>query len=293
MTAENKTKETEIRNQDILYNGLSYIKNQRNYLVINAIIPIYCIIVQAFNLFFTFSFILRVEEIVPEIRKPRTTLFLVDALTPSLLLLLFSIFAITNFIFLLHWRKKVHQYDNQQQDASREKNNITLTQLFYETIDIMEKLKKIFFVINVLFVFYLQWFFRFFLSEILRRIVTPPTGLHSFHSVGMSWLNLILQLLLLIYLMLNWRHFYRWNKKLTKLKDFEREIYQELDLEDGLLLVYGDHLDLEEAKLLLLSKKLNLVMKHVRILDNEDFELRFAKFLKQMTSDSLYLEEDK
>ncbi len=40
---------------------------------------------------------------------------------------------------------------------------------------------------------------------------------------------------------MNWIHFINWNKKLKRLKDFEKQIYEELDLDTELLLIYGDH----------------------------------------------------
>ena len=277
MSGETKTKEKKIENNDILFGGLYYIKNQRNYLLINAIIPAYCFIVQTINLIFTFMFILRIEELLqrieeifPQRRIQKTPFFLIDALTPSLLFFVFIIFSIINFIFLVRWRKKVHQYENQQQDASLSEDNVTLTQLFYDIIEIMEKLKKIFIVLNVFFVFYIQWFFRFFLNELLFRKIPSSTGLIPFRSVFMPWLNLILQLLLLIYLVMNWRHFLRWNKKLTKLKDYEKQIYRELDLDNGILIVYGDSSELDEVSTLITRKGLKSRTVPAEIID--DFE---------------------
>jgi len=43
-------------------------------------------------------------------------------------------------------------------------------------------------------------------------------------------LNIICQVGLILYLIFEWRHFYRWNKKLKKLKEFEKKIYKELDI---------------------------------------------------------------
>ena len=57
----------------------------------------------------------------------------------------------------------------------------------------------------------------------------------------MPWLNLIQLLLLFLYLIMNWIYFINWNKKLKRLKDFEKQIYEELDLDTELLLIYGDH----------------------------------------------------
>lgn len=262
--------------------GLSYIKNQRNYLILNAIIPFYCIIVQFVNLLFTFLFILRVDELLPEFGRPRTPLFLIDGLTPSFLLLVFSIFAITNFIFLMRWRKKVNEYEGQQNEIDPLERNVSLTQLFYEIIDIMETLKKIFIGLNLIFAFYLQWFFRFFLIE-FRRVTFQPQSPDLFRSSIMPWLNLSLLLLLLIYLAFNWRHFLKWNRKLSRLKDFEQQVYNELDLEGkGVLLVFGDSEDLEETRSILMQKK-ELSVKYIQVEDKAGLERKLNKVLKEST----------
>jgi hypothetical protein len=184
--------------------------------------------------------------------------------------------------FLLRWRKKVYQYENQQQNPSLVEGNVTLTHLFYDIIDIMEKLKKVFIVLSVFFVFYLQWFFRFFINQIdvVLWEGLPSLDLDSFSSI-MPWLNVILQVLLIIYLFMNWRHIIRWNRKLTKLKALEQQIYRKLDLEGGLLLVYGNEQDLEEVKQLLLSQKQKFTMKSAHILDNEEFEKRLGDIVKE------------
>ncbi|MFW9906080.1 MAG: hypothetical protein ACFFFH_17285 [Candidatus Thorarchaeota archaeon] len=278
----NKVNGSRANNNEVLLGGLTYIKNQRTYLMINAIVPIYCIIVQAMNLIFTFSFILRVEEIPDEFRRPRTPFFLLDALTPSLLFIVFIISSVINLYFLLRWRKSIYQYEIQQQIPSPSKGNITLTQLFYNIIDIMENLKRIFIVLNVLFLFYLQWFFRFFSNQLYWNGggKAPPSGLVPVESVIMPWLNVIFQILLLIYIFMNWRHFIRWNKKLAKLKNLERQIYKELELESELLLIYGDEQDLKEVKQLLDSQKQKFRFKSATILDNEEFKQRFRDIIK-------------
>jgi hypothetical protein len=108
----------------------------------------------------------------------------------------------------------------------------------------------------------------------------PSSELISFRSI-MPWLNVILQVLLIIYLFINWRHFIRWNKKLTKLKDLERQIYKELDLDSELLLVYGDQQDLEEVKQLIHSQEQKFTIKSAHILDNEEFKQRFHDIIKE------------
>ncbi|MHA2226123.1 MAG: hypothetical protein ACXAC8_13010 [Candidatus Hodarchaeales archaeon] len=250
-------------------------------MILNALIPIYCIVVQLANLIFTLMYILRIDELLSKFGKNRTPVFFIDFIdlfTPSFLLLVFTIFTFTNFIFLLRWRKKVHEYEEHYQDPDVDKGKVTLTQLFYDIINIMEKLRIIFYGLNVMFVFYLQWFFRFFLNE-LPRVILRPVKPSLLLSNIMPWLNLSLLLLLLIYLAYNWRHFLKWNKKLIKLKDFEKQIYQELDLDGkGILLVYGDLEDLEKAQDLLEEKK-EISVKYLQLEDKNQFESKLNELV--------------
>ena len=66
-----------------------------------------------------------------------------------------------------------------------------------------------------------------------------------------------------------------------KLKDLERQIYHELDLDDGLLLVYGDQEDLKTTRDLLLSQKQDFKMKFFAVEDKEKFEEKFREILKE------------
>jgi hypothetical protein len=78
---------------------------------------------------------------------------------------------------------------------------------------------------------------------------------------------------------MNWRHFRHWNKKLNKLKDFEKKIYKELDMEDKILLIHGTDEALEEIKGVLKTKNKDLGLKYVSISDKEEFEKRFDEVM--------------
>ncbi len=260
--------------------GLNYIKNQRNYLILSAIVPLVCFLIQIINLYITFIFF--INRVPPETgpsRWPGNPFLIIDISTP-IVILLFSLLALVHFIYLFSWRRKVSLYEQHKKksiDIEHEDEisdiHVTLTQLFYDIIDNMETIKKIFIALNVVVIFYLQWFFRFFLFE-LMRIVSPRMELNLFRNI-MPWLNLFLQFLLIFYLIMNWKHFKHWNRKLNKLKDFEKRIYTELDMEDKLLLIHGNDQDLEEIKVILTQQEKNLSIKYISISDKEEFEKRF------------------
>ena len=96
----------------------------------------------------------------------------------------------------------------------------------------MEILKKIFYTLIIIVIFYLQWFFRFFMFEV-TKLVNPQDPTMSRGSTILPILNISLQILLIVYLIINWRHFKKWNKKFSNLKDLEKIIYEELGLENG------------------------------------------------------------
>jgi len=52
-----------------------------------------------------------------------------------------------------------------------------------------------------------------------------------------------------------------------KLKDLKRQIYKEFDLDDELLLIYGNQQDLEDVRQLVFNQKQKLTMKSLQILD--------------------------
>lgn len=259
--------------------GLNYIKNKRNYLILSAIVPLLSFFIQIMNLYMTFFFFINRDPSKPfPSRWPWNPFLIIDIISPIVLLLLFSLLASVHFIYLFRWKKKVNRYEEHQKNAIATQEGIsdihvTLTQLFYDIIDNMETIKKIFIALNVVVIFYLQWFFRFFRFE-LMKIVSPRVEINFFRST-MPWMNLFLQLLLIFYLFMNWRHFKRWSKKLNRLKEFEKQIYSELEMEDKLLLIHGNDEDLEEIKEILIQQKKDLSIKYLFISDKEEFEKRF------------------
>lgn len=190
--------------------GLNYIKNERNYLILSALVPIYIIIVQCINLVYIFT--------APPINPldPQPPANPINAFTPIIILLVVSFFALVNFRYLLSWKGKVKLYEGKAPGKQK-----TLTSLFYDIVKNMETIRVIFIIVNIISFYYFIWFVLWTLSILDPH--HPPPPLH------VNILNVLSQGGLLIYLIIEWRHFYQWNRKLSKLKKFEREIYKELN----------------------------------------------------------------
>lgn len=219
-------------NENFLYTkmekgGLKYIKHQRNYLISKALFPIFFIVVQVINFIFIRS--LRTPKFPP--RQP----LLIDFITPVFISLVIFVFTLMNFVFLVNWNKNVHRYEKYQEkiftNSTTLPNNefpeekITLTILFYKIIQNMKIIRTIFIGFNLICAYYFIWFIGFFLMR--YSSVTP---LYPNIQMVTRLLNIIWQVGLIFYLIFEWRHFYRWNKKLKKLKEFEKKIYKELDI---------------------------------------------------------------
>lgn len=220
---DNKLKNTDMYTQ-IEKSGLNYIKSQKNYLILSAIFPIFITIIQILNI----NFILYLHAHRP---KSRPGPLLIDVLTPFIILLVISAFALINFVFLVGWKKKVHLYEKQKKlfkepsldepNNFRDKNQ-SLTKLFYDIISNMKIVRIVFIILNFSCLYYLIWYLNFFLIRRPLPIQPPPL------QIVVEWLNLFSQIGLAIYLVFEWRHFIKWNKKLKELKKFEKEIFNEL-----------------------------------------------------------------
>ena len=70
--------------------GLNYIKNERNYLIMSALMPIFILIVQCINLGYIFS----APPINPSDPLPPNP---VNVITPIVILIIISFFALVNF----------------------------------------------------------------------------------------------------------------------------------------------------------------------------------------------------
>ncbi len=190
--------------------GLNYIKNERNYLIMSAFIPIFIIIVQCINL----GYVFRAPPVNP--LDPRPPVNPINVLAPIIILFVVSFFALVNFRYLLSWKRKVKSYEGKAPGKQK-----TLTSLFYDIVKNMETVRVIFIIVNIISIYYFIWFILWALS--ITDPHNPPPPLH------VNLLNILSQGGLIIYLIIEWRHFYQWNRKLSKLKKFEREIYKEFN----------------------------------------------------------------
>ncbi|MHA1973917.1 MAG: hypothetical protein ACTSW1_13045 [Candidatus Hodarchaeales archaeon] len=244
--------------------GLNYIRNQRHYLLLSVIVPVYCVFVQLVNLTITLYYLFNVRQfpVAPSFKRIGFVL-LFDVFSPFIVLIIFSFFAILHFTYLWKWNKNVQRYEHYSR-TDVDDHNVSLTSIFYDIIENMEQIRKIFIVLIVVFVFYLQWFFRAFLTEIITIISVYRHGLGPLRIIA-PILNLSVQIIIALYIILNYRHFKRWSGKLSRIKNLERQIYDELESK-SVLMVFGDRSELDEAMTILRKKKKDLSMK---IVENE------------------------
>ncbi|MFW9904880.1 MAG: hypothetical protein ACFFFH_11150 [Candidatus Thorarchaeota archaeon] len=190
--------------------GINYIKNEGYYLIFTGIFPILIAIIQILNIFFIFG--TKPLPIPFPDRPPHPPLF--DVLLPPLVLIIFALVGFTKFIFLMKWRSNLNKIEDELP---------ILTKIFYEIIVYMNRAKWLFAAENVIFVFYSQWMFHYFLNDLLLNRLPPGPPI-------IQLLNLFAQIGLIFYLIFEWRHFLKWNKKLNELKLYEKKIFEELEL---------------------------------------------------------------
>ncbi|QEE17954.1 hypothetical protein DSAG12_03792 [Promethearchaeum syntrophicum] len=223
--------------QDIETNGLKYIQKQKQYLILTAIFPIYAIIIQIFNLFAILNRIPLPPPNQPGIPvlEPRS---LYEILTPVIIFLVISSFALLKFIFLCIWKKKVHQYEHYKglikseeiSDVNKKNTpSITLTQLFYDIVAHMQRVRVIFILLNIVFILYIQWSIGFLLTFFGVTTNPNPPPVDIFHL-----LNAIGEFGLIFYMLFEWIHFTKWNRKIRNLVKFEKKIYNEIEGVNGL-----------------------------------------------------------
>lgn len=223
---KNKIKQDKAFYSRIERGGLDYINQEANYLKISAFIPSFIVISQII------AFIL---QLILDINTPEggPSPPLHEILMPMILLIAVGIFALVNYSYLKQWKKELKFYSKQQQievkteDFDKEmessKKKITLTEIFYDIIKTMNLIRSILVFITVFCGYYYIWYLTFYL-----RSAPPP---HPLMTVIMI-LTLISQFLLAIYLFYEWHHMLNWNSKLRRIKSYERQIYQELFLDE-------------------------------------------------------------
>ena len=213
--------------------GLDYVKKQNNYLTFSAIYPILTIIIQVINLIFIFQ----LEAMKPPLGPNPGGPDLFDIISPIVIFLVISFFTIIICAYLVKWKRLLNRYEKKiknlreasfiQEEGDYSLGTVSLTHVFYNIIKNMERIRIIFVILILFFFFNSVWFFRFFFVRLDQIAPIHPPPIQQHFTVI---LNYISQISLILYLLFQWRHFHRWNKKLKKLKTYERKIYKELNL---------------------------------------------------------------
>ncbi len=196
-----------------LEESMNYIKKEQMYLLWSGIFPAYSIGVNVVNISFVMIAILNNWILIRR---------LVDILIPLAFFFLITIFSTFQFIFLTKWKNQFIRF--QELPSKPNKKRVSLTDLFYSIIEFMEKARIFFILVNIAGLMYFIWGFDFFITGIPLSI-----SLQTFAKITF-YLNLVSFFVLLLYLVYQWIHFVRWNKKLRHIKDFEKIISDELDL---------------------------------------------------------------
>ena len=243
---EGEIKEKSIDFLKIQEGCLTYIKKQENYILLSGIFPLYSLFVQILTMIIIGQNSNFPPEHGPQRIRP------MDMASPYILFLIFTIFSLFHFFLLLQWRNKLRKYESQKEfrqtlttqssyaqkedsgennEINSEKsqlntpNTISLTNLFYSIIKDMHSIKLVFYIMNIVCIFYFQWFIRIIFGDLfIRRIFESP------QQFTIQILNFIAQIGIIFYMVFEWKHFVRWNKKLKKLNELESKIYNELEL---------------------------------------------------------------
>ncbi len=220
--------------------GLNYINKEKSYLKISTVFPIYSLCIITLNILFILigAIFLRYSPLnppVPDLTLEEKLVLGLYLLIPSVVFFILFLFSIIQFLFLKKWKFKIKEYNQRYGMLNSNQNNSnisesegtsTLTSLFYDIIRHMEKVRWVFYIINILSFFYLWWSFRLF-GAIIFLLVKEVHGFFPFMLI----LNFSSSIVLVFFLIYMWIHFRRWNRKLTKIKEFEKNVSKELHLD--------------------------------------------------------------
>ncbi|MHA1488212.1 MAG: hypothetical protein ACTSRI_00750 [Promethearchaeota archaeon] len=222
--------------------GLTYIKKEQSYIKLSTIFPIYSLFIIIMTLVFIILGALFIKQgqhpPMPDFTIEQVIIMSIIILIPACIFIALFIFSLFQLIFLKKWKKKVQEYDKLKylysdenievlkgKKKSEYQRKTTLTNLFYDIINHLEKIRVIFIIINILSFFYLWWSFRIF-ALIMHFLVKESAPFFPFFF----YINVSGAIILIFYLIYMWYHFKRWYKKLKSLKNYEKKIAKELDL---------------------------------------------------------------
>ncbi len=203
--------------------GLNYINKQNYYLKFSIFFPFFSLIVNIITLIvFVSTFFSRDHVFIPSI------FFFFSSFS---LFVIFTIISSKQALFLRKWKVLSNYYKEMIGNTQNIKNYTTLTDIFYKIIDHMRKIKIYFILLNLIVIFYFFFSPEFIFGE---HFLPPPpvdrnnwTQINIFYKI-IQYLNFISIIAIILYLIYTWYHFFHWNKKLSKIKKYEREIYKEV-----------------------------------------------------------------
>ncbi len=192
------------------------------------IFPIYNLVVQI-------AYILALPQRAPPgMLPPPGPPLIFDIFTPPIVLIVFSLFAFIHYLFLRTWNSKVQRYDTQKgrfddllkSSPETEENStdfITFSQLFYDILNHMAKIRIIFFILNITSLLSMGHFIQAMLVDF--QLITAPFPPAPPTIQFFDYLN---QIGLIIYLIYQWKIFLRWNRKNARIPAFEKQVYDEV-----------------------------------------------------------------
>ncbi len=210
--------------------GLNYIRKTRFYLELSAFFPIYIVIVGIINfVFLTYVNITSIEsqKVIP-----------IHAIIVFTSFVLIFVFSLLQFLFLRKWNIKIKEYnkriktDNNRifnyEDEKNHKNlanKPSLTDIFYDVLNHMEKIRILFIFLNIVSIIYIFYNIMIFIR--LFVFLKAPI-IMTFNII--RYLNISVAIVLVSYLIYMWYHFTKWNIKLKKIKNYEKMVTRELNL---------------------------------------------------------------
>ena len=214
---------------EIANDSIRYILSEKRYVIISIILPLIIILCQIAN------FVLVILAFRASDRTSPRPPPVFDLITPVFIFTIVTIFMLVHIFYLIKWNFKVKKYSERRELAI--KNSIaengvksdefvSLSQIFYDIVNHMRNIRFIFIALNFVSILYLTWIIRQLLMRLLIIVHRDP-------PFPLPWfiLNSVVLVALIIYLGFQWKHFLKWNRKLSKLDEFERRVYQELEFE--------------------------------------------------------------
>ncbi|MHA1186576.1 MAG: hypothetical protein ACTSSK_06810, partial [Candidatus Heimdallarchaeota archaeon] len=172
--------------------NLSFSVYQKRFLILSAIIPLAIFLLQIANIIF-------IIVNPPPGSVPQELIFprFFDMFTPMLVMICMSVFGLVNFIFLLSWKKKVTKYNDQKQSFSKMVENqqkesddikfISFTELSYQNLKFLKRMRVFSFITNLISILYIGWVVMGFLVvfDVPNLPITrPPLALHILNTIA-------------------------------------------------------------------------------------------------------------